>query len=164
MIREATPSDIGDLLRLIRALAAYEKEPDAVATTGEDLQRALFGPEPKVFASVAEDGGAVVGMAVYFLTFSTWTGRHSLYLEDLFVDPSHRGRGLGLALLGGLARRAVELGCARMEWSVLDWNEPAIGFYRSLGARPMDEWTVFRLDGEALAAAAALVAPRPGEG
>lgn len=98
-------------------------------------------------------------MAVYFLSYSTWTGRHSLYLEDLFVEADHRGRGLGQALLTGLARRAVELGCRRMEWAVLDWNEPAIGFYRRLGARPMDEWTVFRLSDEALTSAAALAGP-----
>lgn len=155
MIRDAAPSDLGDLLRLIRALAVYEKEPDAVETTGDDLRRALFGPEPKVFASVAEADGEVVGMAIYFLTFSTWTGRHSLYLEDLFVDPHARGRGLGRALLTSLAARAVEWGCARMEWAVLDWNDPAIGFYRAMGARPMDGWTVYRLSGEDLAAAAA---------
>ncbi len=154
MIRDATPSDTGDLLRLIRELAAYEKEPDAVEATEEDLRQALFCPHPKVFAVIAEEGGAAVGMALYFLSFSTWTGRHSLYLEDLFVEPEHRGRGLGRALLTALARRAVESGCRRMEWAVLDWNEPAIGFYRALGARPMDEWTVFRLSGEALAAAA----------
>lgn len=160
MIRNATPGDTGDLLRLVRALAAYEQEPDAVEATEADLQRALFSPHPNVFAVVAEDGGATVGMALYFLTFSTWTGRHSLYLEDLFVDPAHRGRGLGRALLTELARRAEELGCARMEWSVLDWNQPAIDFYLNLGARPMDEWTVYRLSGEALTRAADLAPGR----
>lgn len=154
MIRDAVPSDTGDLLRLIRALARYEKEPEAVETTEQDLDRALFGLHPKVFASVAEHDGLVVGMAIWFLTFSTWTGRHSLYLEDLFVEPQHRGRGLGRALLGDLARQAVAMGCARMEWAVLDWNEPARGFYRSLGAQPLDEWTVFRLTGADLARAA----------
>lgn len=151
MIRAAVPSDSPDLLRLIRELAAYEKEPDAVETTEADLRSALFGADPQVFASVADEDGEVVGMAIWFLTFSTWTGRHSLYLEDLFVDGSYRGRGLGRDLVSSLAERARALGCARMEWSVLDWNEPAIGFYRALGARPMDGWTVFRLDGDALA-------------
>ena len=159
MIRDAHPSDTPDLLRLIRALALYEKEPDAVRTTQADLERALFSSDPKVFACVAEQDGAVVGMAIYFLSFSTWTGRHSLYLEDLFVEPGCRGRGLGRDLVAALARRAVELGCARMEWSVLDWNEPAIGFYRALGARPMDGWTVYRLGEEPLSSVAALAPP-----
>lgn len=159
MIRDAHPSDTRDLLRLIRALALYEKEPDAVRTTEADLDRALFGSDPKVFAYVAEQDGAVVGMAIYFLSFSTWTGRHSLYLEDLFVDPRCRGRGLGRELMAALARRAVDLGCARMEWSVLDWNEPAIGFYRALGARPMDGWTVYRLGDGSLSSVAALARP-----
>lgn len=160
MIRDATRGDTGDLLRLVRALAAYEKEPDAVEATEADLERALFCPHPKVFAVVAQADGATVGMALYFLSFSTWTGRHSLYLEDLFVEPGHRGRGLGRALLTDLARRAEELDCARMEWSVLDWNQPAIDFYLSMGARPMDDWTVYRLSGQALARAAALAPGR----
>ncbi len=151
MIREARPGDTGDLLRLVRALAAYEREPHAVEATEESLTAALFGPHPLVHAHVAEVGGRVVGMAVWFLSFSTWTGRHSVYLEDLFVEPEARGSGLGRALLRRLAARAVELGCARMDWSVLDWNEPAMGFYRSIGARPMDEWTTWRLEGEGLA-------------
>jgi GNAT superfamily N-acetyltransferase len=155
MIRDATPTDTAALLKLIRDLAAYEKEPDAVEATEADLDRALFGPDPKVFAAVADQDGRVVGLALYFFTFSTWTGRHSLYLEDLIVDPSQRGRGLGRALVSELAARAVAQGCARMEWSVLDWNQPAIGFYRSLGARPMDGWTVYRLDGDSLGRVAA---------
>jgi GNAT superfamily N-acetyltransferase len=154
VIRDATPADVPDLFRLVEALAAYEREPDAVEATEDDLRRALFGPDPKVFALVAEEHGAVVGMAIYFLSFSTWTGRHSLYLEDLFVDPAARGRGTGKALLAALASRAVGIGCARLEWAVLDWNDPAIGFYRSLGAVPMDEWTTFRLTGQALVALA----------
>ncbi len=159
MIRDAQPSDTGDLLRLIRALALYEKEPEAVEATEPDLERALFGPDPRVFASVAEVDGAVVGMAIYFLSYSTWTGRHSLYLEDLFVEPGWRGRGLGRDLVAALARRAVALGCARMEWAVLDWNEPAIGFYRALGARPMEGWTLYRLSGASLASAAEPTSP-----
>ncbi len=151
MIREARPGDTGDLLRLVRALAAYEREPDAVEATEESLAAALFGPQPQVHAHVAEVGGRVVGMAVWFLSFSTWTGRHSVYLEDLFVEPEVRGSGVGRALVRRLATRAVELGCARMDWAVLDWNDSAMGFYRSIGARPMEEWTTWRIEGERLA-------------
>lgn len=151
MIREAGPGDTGDLLRLVRSLAEYEREPDAVEATEDSLAAALFGPNPKVHAHVAEVDGRVVGMAVWFLSFSTWTGRHSLYLEDIFVDPDARRHGVGRALMRRLAARAVELGCARMEWSVLDWNEPAMAFYRTLGARPMEEWTTWRVEGEGLA-------------
>ena len=150
MIREATPADTGDLLRLIRALAEYEREPEAVEATEEDLIDGLFGPDSVAHAYVAEVDGNVVGMAVWFLTFSTWTGRRGLYLEDLFVEPAYRKRRLGRALLTRLALKAVELGCARMEWSVLDWNEPAIGFYRAVGARPMQDWTTWRLTGDPL--------------
>lgn len=150
MIREARPEDTGDILRLIRALAEYEREPDAVEATEDSLDAALFGPQPLVHAHVAEVEGRVVGIAVWFLSFSTWTGRHSLYLEDLFVDPAIRGQGLGRDLVRRLAARAVELGCARMDWAVLDWNEPAMGFYRSFGAGPMEEWTTWRVEGEAL--------------
>lgn len=152
-IRDAARADIPDLLRLIAELAAYEREPDAAVATPADLERALFGPHPRVHAIVAEGPAPelqIVGMAVYFLTFSTWTGRHSLYLEDLFVMAHQRGRGTGRALMSELAARAVRLGCARMEWAVLDWNEPSIGFYRSLGAEPMDGWTTYRLSGPAL--------------
>ncbi len=159
MIRDATPSDIDDLLRLIKGLALYEKEPEAVETTAADLHDALFRSHPRVFAVVADQDGRSVGMALYFLSFSTWTGRHSLYLEDLFVEPEYRGQGLGKALLAVLARRALDLGCRRMEWAVLDWNEPAAGFYEALGARPMDEWTVYRLSGEELANVAMLADP-----
>jgi GNAT superfamily N-acetyltransferase len=154
VIREAQPGDAPDLLRLVRALAEYEGEPGAVEATEASLAAALFRPDPLVHAHVAEEDGRVVGMAIWFLSFSTWTGRHSLYLEDLFVEPAQRGRGTGRALLARLASRAVELGCARVDWSVLDWNEPAIGFYRSLGARPMDEWTTWRLEGTSLGALA----------
>lgn len=153
-IREARPSDTGDILRLIRALADYEREPEAVEATEEGLSSALFGPDPKVFSYVAELDGRVVGTAVWFLSFSTWTGRHSLYLEDIFVEPDARRRGVGRALVRRLAVRASELGCARMEWAVLDWNEPAMDFYRSLGARPMDGWTTWRVAGRDLEALA----------
>ncbi len=151
-IRKATPADLGDILQLIRDLAAYEREPDAVRATVESLYGTLFGPTPTAEAIVAEVEGEVAGMALYFTNFSTWSGRDGLYLEDLYVRPEARGSGLGKALLRRLARIAVSRGCARVEWAVLDWNAPAIRFYRSLGAVPKDEWTVYRLDGDALAA------------
>ena len=143
-----------DVLRLIRALAAYEREPDAVETTEADLHRWLFGDDPVASVLVAEDGGPqgrVVGMALWFRTYSTWTGTPGIYLEDLFVQPDQRGKGLGRALLTALARIAVERGYRRVEWAVLDWNTPSIEFYESLGAHPMDEWTTYRLTGQALA-------------
>ncbi len=152
MIRTAHPDDVPALVQLVHDLAAYEREPDAVRLTEVDLHAALFGAAPQVFAFVAEDDGAVVGMAVWFVSFSTWLGRHGLYLEDLFVRPEARGRGHGRGLLAALARTAVERDYGRVEWSVLDWNTPAHGFYRGIGATPMDEWTVWRLDGDALAA------------
>jgi len=136
---------------LVRQLARYERSEDAVQATEEDLRRALFCTSPQVFALVAEAEGKVIGIAVYFVSFSTWTGRHGLYLEDLFVVPEHRSRGVGRALLGSLAARALDRGCARVEWAVLDWNQPAIDFYRSLGAIANDDWTTFRLSGAALA-------------
>jgi GNAT superfamily N-acetyltransferase len=155
VIRDAVPADVGHLLRLIQALAGYEREPDAVETTEDDLRQALFDPEPKVFALVAETAGHVVGMAIYFVSFSTWTGRHGLYLEDLFVEPAHRSAGIGRTLMSALAARALRLGYKRLEWAVLDWNEPALSFYRALGATPMDSWTTFRLAGAPLASLAA---------
>lgn len=152
MIRPATPDDVPDLVRLVRELAVYEKEPEAAQASEQDLREALFptGGEPAVYADVAEANGRVVGMALWFLTFSTWTGRHGIWLEDLFVEPAHRGSGLGKALLATLARRCVERGYTRLEWTVLDWNAPAIGFYRSIGADPLAAWTSQRLDGAAL--------------
>nr|WP_179730122.1 GNAT family N-acetyltransferase [Nocardioides kongjuensis] len=153
-VRAATPEDVPDVLRLIRALAAYEREPDAVETTEADLHRWLFGDDPVASVLVAEDGGPqgrVVGMALWFRTYSTWTGTPGIYLEDLFVQPDQRGKGLGRALLTALARIAVERGYRRVEWAVLDWNTPSIEFYESLGAHPMDEWTTYRLTGQALA-------------
>lgn len=158
-IRPAVADDVPDLLRLIHALAAYEREPDAVEASEDDLRRELFGADPSASALVAEVDGVVVGTAVWFRTFSTWTGTPGIHLEDLFVDPVARGRGLGKALLAGLASIAVARGHRRVEWAVLDWNAPAIAFYRSLGAASMDEWTTNRLSGPALDALADLGEP-----
>ncbi len=155
MIRAATPADIPAIHRLIVELAIYEKEPDAVKATHADLERALFGDRPVAECVLAEVDGQAVGLALFFTNFSTWTGKPGLYLEDLFVMPSARGQGLGKALLVHLAGIAVARGHGRFEWSVLDWNTPAIGFYKALGAKPMDEWTVMRVDGAALTALAA---------
>ncbi|MDR8410847.1 GNAT family N-acetyltransferase [Nonomuraea sp. 3-1Str] len=162
MIRRATPDDVPAILGLIHDLATYEKAAHEVRATEEQLRAALFGDAPAVFAHVAtedtEDGedegghrtGEVVGFAMWFLNFSTWRGAHGVYLEDLYVRPDRRGGGHGRALLAELARICAERGYQRLEWSVLDWNEPAIGFYRSLGAAPQDEWTTFRLTDEPL--------------
>jgi GNAT superfamily N-acetyltransferase len=156
-VRRAEPGDVPAILALVRELAAYEREPDAVLTTEADLHAALFPADApaSAFCHVAvTSSGKVVGVALWFLTFSTWQGRHGIWVEDLVVAPQHRGAGLGRAMLAELARLAVARGYRRLEWSVLDWNEPAIGFYRALGARAMDEWTVQRLDGPALEALA----------
>jgi len=150
VIREAQPSDVPVVLELVHALATYEREPDAVVATEADLHAALFGRDPSAGCQVAEADGAVVGFALWYRTFSTWQGKPGLWLEDLFVRPEHRGSGLGRDLLVSLARICVDRGWTRFEWWVLDWNEPAQGFYRSLGARPEDEWTVWRVDGSAL--------------
>jgi GNAT superfamily N-acetyltransferase len=150
-IRPAVPADVPVVLELVRELAVYEREPDAVEATEELLREALFGEQPAASCHVALGAdGEVVGFALWYVTFSTWRGRPGLWLEDLFVRPVSRGRGLGKALLQELAAVCVERGYPRFEWWVLDWNEPAIGFYRSLGAVPQDAWTVFRVDGEAL--------------
>lgn len=155
MIRPARTGDVPAILELIHELARYERAPEPVEATEDDLHAALFGAEPKVFVHLvvpdeAGDDGQPVGFALWFNNFSTWTGRHGIYLEDLYVRPQMRGRGYGRALLLELVRIAVERGYGRVEWSVLDWNEPAISFYGSLGARPMDEWTVYRLTGDSL--------------
>ncbi|MEA9707543.1 GNAT family N-acetyltransferase [Xanthomonas campestris] len=154
-IRSATPADAALLHELVTALAVYEREPDAVKATPEDLRASLFGEGATAHALLCEQGGQVLGFAVYFFNYSTWLGRNGLYLEDLFVRPQARGQGAGLALLRHLAQLAVDKGCGRFEWSVLDWNQPAIEFYQAVGARPMEGWTVYRLDGERLAAFAA---------
>jgi GNAT superfamily N-acetyltransferase len=149
-VREATPEDVEAVVGLVYELAEYEKERDSCHLTAEQLTTVLFGPSPAAFCHVAEVAGQVVGCAIWFLNFSTWEGVHGIYLEDLYVRPTERGSGLGTALLARLAEICVERGYGRLEWSVLDWNEPSIGFYRSLGAVSMDEWTTFRLTGPAL--------------
>ena len=154
VLRTAAPGDEAGILAAIQALADYEREPDAVRTTVADLTASLFGDDPKVFAHVIEREGEIRAIAVWFLTFSTWTGRHGIWLEDLFVNDADRGRGYGSALLATLAAVAVERGYPRLEWTVLDWNAPAVGFYRAIGAEPMSEWTTQRMDGDALAALA----------
>ncbi|MBB3797490.1 GNAT superfamily N-acetyltransferase [Xanthomonas arboricola] len=154
-IRAATPDDVALLHELITALAVYEREPDAVKAGPQDLRASLFGEGATAHALICEQDRQALGFAVYFFNYSTWLGRNGLYLEDLFVRPQARGQGAGLALLRHLARLAVQRGCGRFEWSVLDWNQPAIDFYQAAGARPMDGWTVYRLDGERLAAFAA---------
>ena len=150
-IRRIQPADVPAAVALVHELAAYEKEPESCHLTAEQLHRALFVAEPKLFGHVAlDDDHRVVGIALWFLNFSTWRGEHGIYLEDLYVSPDQRGGGLGRALLTALAEECVVRGYERLEWSVLDWNEPAIGFYRSLGAVAMDEWTVNRLTDDAL--------------
>ncbi len=152
VLRAARPGDEAGILACIRGLAEYEREPDAVENTVEALTASLFGPDPRVFTHVVEREGAIVGIAMWFVTYSTWTGRHGIWLEDLFVDDAQRGRGYGKALIASLAEVCVERGYSRLEWTVLDWNAPSIAFYRSLGAVPMDEWTTQRLTGTALEA------------
>jgi GNAT superfamily N-acetyltransferase len=154
VIRPAVPTDAPALLRLVRELADYERAPAEAVATEDQLRDALFAEDARVFCDVAEEDGEVVGMALWFLSFSTWLGRHGIYLEDLYVTPSRRGHGHGKALLATLARRCVERGYGRLEWSVLDWNEAAIGFYRGLGAVGTDEWTVHRITSPALDALA----------
>ncbi|MGC4936505.1 GNAT family N-acetyltransferase [Kribbella sp. DT2] len=151
-IRRARPDDVAAIVELVYALAEYEREPDACRLTAEQLRTALFGPAPAVFCHVAELDGEIAGCALWFLNFSTWRGVHGIYLEDLFVRPEQRGSGLGKSLLTALAQECVEHGYERLEWSVLDWNTPAIEFYEALGARPQTEWTTFRLTDAALTA------------
>lgn len=151
MLRPATEADLDTIIELIHALAEYEREPDAVHLERGVLRGHLFGPKPYAEVILAEtDAGASAGFALFFHNFSTWEGKPGIYLEDLFVRPEYRGHGYGKALLVELARLAVERDCARLEWAVLDWNEPSIQFYRALGAVPMDEWTTYRVTAEAL--------------
>ena len=150
-IRPAQIEDVPLILQLIRDLATYERAPNDVTATEEQLVDVLFGAKPSAEVLLAFEGKEPVGFAVFFHNFSTWLGRPGLYLEDLFVKPEMRGKGYGRALLIELARIARDRGCGRMEWAVLDWNEPAIQFYRKLGAQPMNEWTVFRLTDEGIA-------------
>jgi GNAT superfamily N-acetyltransferase len=150
MIRPATPADVPAILQLIRALSDYEKLSDQVVITEAQLREHLFGPRPYAEVLLAEDAGRVVGYALFFHTYSTFLGRPSLYLEDLFVLPEHRGQGHGKGLLARLAQLAVERGCGRFEWMVLDWNTPAIQFYESLGAVVAPEWKLCRMTGDAL--------------
>ena len=149
-LRPAEPADAATILGFVRELAAFEREPDAVVATEPMLAEALFGVPPAAEAVIAERDGVPVGFALFFANFSTWTGRRGLYLEDLYVTPSARGAGVGKALLIHLAGIARDRGWARFEWSVLDWNTPAVEFYRAMGAQAMDEWTVQRVSGEAL--------------
>jgi len=151
-IRPATAADVPAMVRLVHDLAAYEKAPEQCVLTAEQLRDRLFGDAPALYAHVGEEDGRVVGVAIWFLNFSTWDGVHGIHLEDLYVDPAHRGSGLGRALLTRLARVCVERGYSRMQWQVLDWNTPSIDFYRSLGAVDLDEWRTYRLTGEALTA------------
>jgi GNAT superfamily N-acetyltransferase len=153
VIRSATPADVPIIAQLIRDLAEYEKLSHAVDFEESKLHDHLFGPRPYAEVLLAEDGGAVVGFALFFHNYSTFRGKPGIYLEDLFVKPECRGKGLGKALLLRLAKLAAERDCARVEWSVLNWNEPSIRFYESLGAVPMNEWTVYRLTDAALVSA-----------
>ena len=154
-IRPATPADIPTMLRFIRELAAFEREPDAVIATEADLLRDGFGPEPRFTAIIAEHDGEAAGFALYFRSYSTWLGHHGIRLEDLYVTPTMRGKGIGKALLTSLARIAVEEGCPRLEWDVLAWNQSAIDVYEAIGASTQTEWRIMRLAGDALTRLAA---------
>jgi diamine N-acetyltransferase len=155
VVRPARPEDAALIFALVRELAEYEKLLGDVDATEDQLARALFGAEPRVFCDIAEWDGEPCGFALWFMNFSSFRGRHGIYLEDLFVRPSHRGRGIGKALLVNLAGRCVEKGWTRFEWSVLDWNAPSIAFYKSLGASILDEWKICRVTGDALKTLAA---------
>lgn len=150
VIRAAQPEDSALIFALVRELAEYEKLSADVDATEHALAAALFAPEPRLFCDIAEWNGEPAGLAIWFLNFSTFRGRHGLYLEDLFVRPALRGRGIGKALMTRLAQRCIDEGWARFEWTVLDWNEPSIEFYKSIGATVMDEWKICRMSGDAL--------------
>jgi GNAT superfamily N-acetyltransferase len=150
VIRTAKAEDANSIHKLIVELAIYEKEPDAVIATVEDIERSLFKVNPVAFCHVAEIDGEIVGIAIWFLNYSTWLGKTGLYLEDLFVKPEYRGQGIGLEFMRTLAKLCIENGYERFQWWVLDWNEPSINFYKSIGAEAMDEWTVYRLSGQNL--------------
>ena len=153
-VRPATPADVPAILNFIRELATYERAPDAVVATEADLLRDGFGPTPRFNAIIADYDGAPAGFALYFTSYSTWRGHHGIRLEDLYVTPSLRGKGIGKALLASVARVAVEQGCPRLEWDVLDWNAPAIAVYESIGAHILTEWHIMRIADEALQALA----------
>lgn len=161
-IRPAAPADVPVIFRFIKELAEYEREPQAVVSSEAMIRDALFGAPPAAYALIAEEGELQAGYALYFFNYSTWLGRPGLYLEELYVTPSARGSGIGRTLLSHLAAIAVQRGCGRMEWAVLDWNEPAIEFYRALGATAMDEWTLYRLTGKALEDVARMGTPASG--
>ena len=149
-IRPAKREEVGDVLQLIQDLATYEKAPDQVEASRDDLLNTIFAKEPRVFCDLVEVDGQIAGMAIWFLNYSTWQAKHGIYLEDLYIKPEFRARGYGKALLKHLAQICDKEGYGRLQWWVLDWNSPAIEFYRSLGAEAMDEWTVYRTSGQAL--------------
>jgi len=150
MIRYAVKEDAPRILQLIKDLAEYEKAPLEAKATLEQIDGSLFSDDPHAFCHVVEVDGTVVGISIWFLNYSTWLGKPGIYLEDLYIDPAYRGKGFGLALLKGLAKICIERNYERLQWWVLDWNEPSIEFYKSLGAEAMDEWTVYRVSGDAL--------------
>ncbi len=149
-IRPAKREEVGEVLQLIQDLATYEKAPDQVEASRDDLLNTIFAKEPKVFCDLVEVDGQIAGMAIWFLNYSTWQAKHGIYLEDLYIKPEFRAKGYGKALLKHLAQICDKQGYGRLQWWVLDWNSPAIEFYRSLGAEAMDEWTVYRTSGQAL--------------
>jgi GNAT superfamily N-acetyltransferase len=149
-IREARPADAEVIYNMIYELAVYEKAPQEVVTSPQEIRETLFGAQSKTEALICEADGVTIGYAVFFTSYSTWLGRNGIYLEDLYVSPDARGQGAGKALIKHIARLAVQRKCGRLEWSVLDWNQPAIDFYLSIGALPQSEWVRYRLDGEAL--------------
>jgi GNAT superfamily N-acetyltransferase len=149
-IRPAKREEVGDVLQLIQDLATYEKAPDQVEASRDDLLNTIFAKEPRVFCDLVEVDGQIAGMAIWFLNYSTWQAKHGIYLEDLYIKPEFRAKGYGKALLKHLAQICDREGYGRLQWWVLDWNSPAIEFYRSFGAEAMDEWTVYRTSGQAL--------------